>query len=131
MVLLAKAIYFLRKSWDRCSWPSFAIVMKESASDSDGPNSIDSSINVSLLPDVLLSKICLAILSSSWTLISSLIIQIISNLEAKGGGSPVSWKDLMTLWFGPLLLNRPSLGFAAAKIAHLECRVAVIPPFAT
>ena len=62
---------------------------------------------------------------------SSLIIHIISNLEANGGGSPVSLNDLITLVFLPLLLNLPSAGLAAASIAHLECSVAVIPPLAT
>ena len=90
-----------------------------------------SSILVSLTPFVLLSRIYLAILSSSSTLTSSLSIQMISNLEASGGGRPVSLYERITLWFGPRFENLPSFGLAAARIAQREGRVAVIPPLAT
>ena len=56
---------------------------------------------------------------------------MISNLDASGGGRPVSLNDLITLVLIPLLVNRPSFGFAAARIEHLEFSVAVIPPLAT
>ena len=36
--------------------------------------------------------------------------------------------ERITLWFGPLLVNLPSLGFAAARMEHLDGRVAVMPP---
>ena len=98
---------------------------------SDGPSSIEFSIRVSLLPLVRLSSMCLAILSSSWILTSSLIIQMISNLEASAGANPVSSYALITLVFLCLFVNLPSFGLAAARIAHLEFRVAVIPPLAT
>ena len=54
---------------------------------------------------------------------------MISNLDAKGGGSPVSLKDRITLVFAARLENLPDLGFAAAIIAHLDGKDAVIPPF--
>ena len=55
-----------------------------------GFSSKDSSIFDSLIPSVRVLSMCLAILSSSSTRISSLIIQMISKREARGGGRPVS-----------------------------------------
>ena len=74
---------------------------------------------------------CLAILSSSSTLTSSLSIQIISNRDANGGGRPVSLNDLITLSLGPRLVNLPSLGLAAARMEQRVFKVALTPPFDT
>ena len=99
-----------------------------SLSSSTGSIATNSSIRASGTPLVRLRRICLAIISSFSALTSSLIIQIMSNLEASGASKPVSLNERMTLVLAARLEKRPSFGLAAAIIAHLEGKEAVIPP---
>ena len=69
--------------------------------------------------------ICSAICASNSRFGLSEIGKITSNLVNNAGGISICSDSGAKSW------NRPNLGFAAAKIAHLEDSAAVIPAFAT